>query len=132
MKLSDYICLTIEEVVRGAKRADVTLREDGSGAILSESNLDITGAPHVTKLGTTARHNINKPIINIGFKVLVETEESKDADGNIAANVKIAKASGEIKTSESERISQEVTFSIPVLLSLRTKQNDTASPSSSD
>lgn len=132
MKLRDYINLTIEEIVEGARLADANLRKEKSGTILSESHLDIIGAPHVTKVGVNVKHNINKPIINVGFKVSVETEESLDADGNLTASIKIAKATGEIKASESSRVSQEVTFTIPVLLSLLTKQTDTAAPSSQD
>ena len=67
-----------------------------------------------------------------GNKVAVETEENLDADGNITASIKLAKASGEIQVSESSRISQEVTFAIPVMLSLLTRQTDIAAPSSLD
>lgn len=132
MNLSDYINLTIKEIVSGAQEADRNLRHEQSGAVLSESHLEMNGIPCVTKLGINQKHNINKPIINIGFKVCVEAEEVVDAEGKISASIKIAKAAGEIKASESSRVSHEVTFTVPVLLPLLTKQTDTTSPSSQD
>lgn len=36
MKLSDYINLTIEEVAKGAKKADATLKDLGNGSVLTK------------------------------------------------------------------------------------------------
>ena len=36
MNLSDYINLTIEEVAKGAKKADATLKDLGNGSVLTK------------------------------------------------------------------------------------------------
>lgn len=115
MKLSDYINLTIEEVAKGAKKADATLKDLGNGSVLTKgTQLSLEGLSFAS--GKTGGHIYNRPIINIAFRVNVELQETEESNGEVKGSLKVI--SGNVGTTSAERStkSTEVSFSIPVLL----------------
>lgn len=115
MKLSDYISLTLEEIAKGARKADHAYKAIGAGGVLAETSLEINGIPHIKKIGFSDKHNTYKPIINVDFKVSVEVEEGEEVNGAIGGSLKVIAANKEERGSVTNRTSHQVSFSIPVL-----------------
>ena len=124
MKLSDYINLTIEEIAKGSNKADATLKEMGKGCVLTHgTTLNIEGMPYVS---TKHRGSIlNRPIINIAFRVNVELQETEESNGEIKGSLKVISGSIENNASEKTTKSAEVSFCVPLLLPHEQKQTDT-------
>ena len=100
MTLSDYIQLTLEEIAKGSNKADATLKEMGKGCVLTHgTTLNIEGMPYVS---TKYRGSIlNRPIINIAFRVNVELQETEESNGEIKGSLKVI--SGSIENNASEK-----------------------------
>ena len=115
MNLSDYINLTIEEVALGAKKAGMTLKQMGNGAVLSKgTEFNLEGLPHAS--GKVCGRTYNRPIINIAFRVNVELQETTENNGEVRGSLKVLSGSTETSCSESAVSSKEVSFAIPILL----------------
>ena len=115
MNLSDYINLTIEEIALGAKKAGITLKQMGNGAVLAQgTEFSLEGMPHAS--GKANGRTYNRPIINIAFRVNVDVQETTESNGGVKGSLKVL--SGNIGTSQSEVSTnqKEVSFTIPILL----------------
>lgn len=115
MNLSDYIQLTLEEIAEGIKKADATYKSMGAGGVLAETGMYIEGIPYVKHKGISEKHDKYKPIINVGFKVSVIHEETKEIDGKMSASIKVFSAGKEESGREVTHSLNEVTFSVPLL-----------------
>lgn len=109
MELSDYISLTLSEIAKGVQKADNTLKTKG-GYLLKNSPL-IDGAPFARTSSTSSN-----PIIKVGFRVLVEVEETTTINGKIGGSLKVISANSESMTKDEKRSVHEVSFELPLIL----------------
>lgn len=113
MNLSDYINLTLEEIARGIKKADATYKTMG-GRVLTETNSTIEGIPHAAEM--VNGKPCYKPIVNVHFKVNVQMQESSEVNGGLKASIKILSAGTETISGNIATRTEELSFSIPLVL----------------
>lgn len=81
MNLSDYISLTLSEIAEGVQKANEIYELMGDGNVLTETRMEISGIPYAYKNSKSGV--VRKPIINVGFHVGVELQESKEKGGSL-------------------------------------------------
>lgn len=115
MILSEYINSVLVEIAKGAREADHAYKAMGAGGLLTETHTEISGIPHIKKIGVGEKHHIYKPIINVDFKVCIEVEEGEEVNGTIGSSLRVLAAYKEERGSVINRTSHQVSFSIPML-----------------
>ena len=113
MNLSDYINLTLEEIARGIKKADATYKTMG-GRVLTETTSTLEGIPHAAEM-VNGKPSY-KPIVNVQFRVNVQMQESSEINGGLKGSIQVLSAGTETSTGSIETHSEELTFSIPIVL----------------
>ena len=114
MNLSDYINLTITEIAAGSKKADTALKQMGNGGVLTETTSTIEGIPHAAEM-VNGKPSY-KPIVNVQFRVNVQMQESSEINGGLKGSIQVLSAGTETSTGSIETHSEELTFSIPIVL----------------
>jgi hypothetical protein len=110
MNLSDYITLTLTEIAEGVQKVNEAYEVMGGGYVLTEAKMEIEGMP-VAKRGYA-----RKPIINVGFRIGVELEESKEKGGQFGGTIKVISASTDVSKKDGAKSVHEITFQIPLIL----------------
>lgn len=110
MELSDYISLTLTEIAEGVRKVNEAYEIMGGGHVLTEAEMEIEGIP-VAKRGHT-----RKPIINVGFRVGIELEESKEKGGQFGGSLKVISANTDASKKDGAKSVHEITFQIPLIL----------------
>ena len=115
MNLSDYISLTLSEIAEGVRKANETYDEKGGGTVPTTTRMEIEGIPCATI--TTRSGAIKKPIVNVGFRVGVEVEETKEKGGKLDASLKVITLGAGISKKDGAKSIHEITFELPLILS---------------
>lgn len=110
MNLSDYISLTLTEIAEGVQKATEAYQEMGDGCVLAETEMEIVGIP-VAKKGYK-----RMPVINVGFRVGVELEESKERGGSLGGSLKVIAMDADVSKKDGAKSVHEITFEIPLIL----------------
>lgn len=110
MNLSDYISLTLTEIVEGVKKANKPYVKKDKELVLSETALRIEGFPSAN--WDDNREATYKPIIKVAFRVGVEVEESEESNNKISGSLKVISANSE----DGKRSVHEVSFELPLIL----------------
>lgn len=114
MNLSDYISLTLTEIVEGVKKANKPYVKKDKELVLSETALRIEGFPSAN--WDDNREATYKPIIKVAFRVGVEVEESEESNNKISGSLKVISANSESLNKDGKRSVHEVSFELPLIL----------------
>ena len=110
MNLSDYINLTLNEIIEGVEKTNEIYDIVGGGRILTGTLDDVGGMPYIIERRDHVA--IRKPIINVAFRVSVELKETKEKGGSLKV---VAIDAGATKKDGAKSI-HEITFQLPLIL----------------
>lgn len=108
MELSDYINLTLDEIVEGVKKADKSLKKRGGHVLTSAGRIEGTSFIITSQACY--------PIIKVAFRVGVEVEESKESNHKLGGSLKVISTSFESLSGDGRRNTHEVSFELPLIL----------------
>lgn len=110
MNLSDYISLTLSEIAKGVQKANRPYAKKDKDFVLSETSFKIEGIPSIHLDGEY------KPIINVGFRVGIEVEESEKSKCKLGGSLKVVSANYKSSSTDGRRSLHEVSFELPLIL----------------
>lgn len=112
MELKEFIKTALADIVNGVKNAASELNEDV--AMCPQTDKTYNGFPSITyKMDLREKQ---APITVVGFKVMVQVEETETAGAKATAGVLNVLGGGiDGKASSTSATTQELTFSIPIV-----------------
>lgn len=114
MELSEYINLTLTEIAKGVQKANAPYEDAGRCFVLSETALKINGIP--TAYWDDSDGSTYKPIINVGFRVGIEIEETNEKGGRLGGSLKVVVLDADMTKKDGSKSIHEITFQLPLIL----------------
>ncbi|WP_108651251.1 hypothetical protein [Dongshaea marina] len=124
MELDDFVDKVLVQVAQGVERAQATLRESGSNAVLNCPVERSSGKNSGSKL-TYLGDNTYSLVESVDFDVAVTTHDESGTKGSGGIKVlKMLNAGVEASTTATSGTESRVRFSVPISLPQNQLQND--------